>query len=289
MGMTYSVFGLLLQVIFINVLSATEINAQNIKSVKDVQVSIGFESEKLSQLFSKLEEKTPFVFVYDTKDSFLDKRFSLVKQTLTMEDLLLKIAKENKVKFKQINNIISVSSTATLGNNVEISIKEVSITGTVTSPDGKTIPGATVLLKGTNVGTVTDLDGKFSLNVPEEGAILVVSFIGYLNQEVPVANRSILTIVLQEDMQSLDEVVVIGYGVVKKEDLTGSVAQVEMEEVRDIPANSVERVLQGRAAGLQIINPSQDPGAGSTVRIRGGSSLRGSKLTFSSGKWLSSR
>ncbi|WPR77676.1 TonB-dependent receptor [Algoriphagus sp. NG3] len=277
MGLTYSICGLIMQILFINVLAATDINAQNIKSVRDVKISIGFNNEKLRQLFDKLEAETPYVFVYDNKDSFLEQRFSLTKQTLSLEDLLLKIAQENKVKFKQINNNISVSSTSDLGSKVEVSIREMSISGTVTSAsDGLPIPGATVILKGTAVGTVTNLDGEFSLEVPENGAVLVVSFIGYLNQEVPVSNQSSLTIVMQEDLKSLDEVVVVGYGVVKKEDLTGSVAQVEMKEVEDIPANSVERVLQGRAAGLQIINPSQDPGAGSTVRIRGGSSLRGS-------------
>ncbi|WP_339864276.1 TonB-dependent receptor [uncultured Algoriphagus sp.] len=277
MGLTYSICGLILQIFFINVLAASEINAQNIKSVKDVKVSVGFANEKLSQLFSKLEEETPFVFVYDNKDSFLEQRFSLNKQSLTLEDLLLRIARENKVKFKQINNTISVSSTSTLGNSVEVSIREMTISGVVTSAtDGVTIPGATVILKGTTVGTVTNIDGEFTLEVPEQGAVLIVSFIGYENQEVPVTNSTRLEIRMQEDLKSLDEVVVVGYGVVKKEDLTGSVAQVEMEEVQDIPANSVERVLQGRAAGLQIINPSQDPGAGSTVRIRGGSSLRGS-------------
>jgi TonB-linked SusC/RagA family outer membrane protein len=151
------------------------------------------------------------------------------------------------------------------------------VAGIVTDSSGEPIPGVNILQKGTDGGTITDVDGEFSLNVenPEE-AVLSFSFIGFKSMEVAVEGRTQLEIMMEEEVLGLDEVVVIGYGSVKKSDLTGSVASVQVEDLNETPANSVERLLQGRSAGLQVINSSQDPGAGSDIRIRGGSSMEGS-------------
>lgn len=152
---------------------------------------------------------------------------------------------------------------------------DILVSGTITDDLGEPLPGVNILVKGTTHGTVTSIDGTYSLNVPED-ATLVISFIGFLTEEVPVNGRSIIDMSLMPDILTMEEVVVVGYGTVKKSDLTGSVTTVNVSELNDIPANSVERLLQGRAAGLQVNASSQDPGAGATVRIRGGSSLRGS-------------
>ncbi|WP_010421125.1 SusC/RagA family TonB-linked outer membrane protein [Anaerophaga thermohalophila] len=152
------------------------------------------------------------------------------------------------------------------------------ITGTVTDSFGEFVPGVNVVEVGTQNGTITDVNGEFSLLLenPAAESVLRFSFIGFATKEVPVEGRTLIDVTLEEDIMGLDEVVVVGYGSVKKSDLTGSVATVEVESIKDIPANSVESLLQGRTAGLQVINSSQAPGAGATVRIRGGSSLRGS-------------
>lgn len=157
----------------------------------------------------------------------------------------------------------------------ELSEADILVSGTITDDTGEPLPGVNILVKGTTHGTVTSIDGTYSLNVPED-ATLVISFIGFLTEEVPVNGRSIIDMSLMPDILTMEEVVVVGYGTVKKSDLTGSVTTIDVSELGDIPANSVERLLQGRAAGLQVNTSSQDPGAGSTVRIRGGSSLRGS-------------
>jgi len=151
------------------------------------------------------------------------------------------------------------------------------ITGTVTDgSNGEALPGVSILIKGTTLGTVTDMDGRYRIAVPGSDAVLVFSFLGFESQEISVGPNSEINVRLQPDVRTLSEVVVVGYGTVEKSDLTGSVASVKMEAIKDIPANSVERLLQGRSAGLQVISSSQDPGAGATVRIRGGSSLQGS-------------
>lgn len=153
---------------------------------------------------------------------------------------------------------------------------KMTVAGCVKDAAGDFLIGATVQVKGISGGTITDIDGNYILKDVLRTATLVFSYVGMQNKEVPVNGKSTINVTLLDDALQLEQVVVIGYGSVKKSDVTGSVTSVKTEALKEIPANSVEGLLQGRAAGLQVINSSQDPGAGATVRIRGGSSLRGS-------------
>lgn len=150
------------------------------------------------------------------------------------------------------------------------------VKGTVSDPDGQPVTGALVCQEGTpgNYST-TDLNGHYELSVPA-GAALKVICMGFKEQIAEIGGRSVVDIILALDTSILDESVVVGYGRVKKSDLTGSIASVKTEQLINTPSNSVEGLLQGRVAGVQVINASQDPGSGSTVRIRGNSSLNGS-------------
>ena len=153
---------------------------------------------------------------------------------------------------------------------------KITVAGCVKDAAGDFLIGATVQVKGISGGTITDIDGNYILKDVPRTATLVFSYVGMQNKEVPVNGKSTINVTLLDDALQLEQVGVIGYGSVKKSDVTGSVTSVKTEALKEIPANSVEGLLQGRAAGLQVINSSQDPGAGATVRIRGGSSLRGS-------------
>lgn len=153
---------------------------------------------------------------------------------------------------------------------------KITVAGCVKDAAGDFLIGATVQVKGISGGTITDIDGNYILKDVPRTATLVFSYVGMQNKEVPVNGKSTINVTLLDDALQLEQVVVIGYGSVKKSDVTGSVTSVKTEALKEIPANSVEGLLQGRAAGLQVINSSQNPGAGATVRIRGGSSLRGS-------------
>ena len=153
---------------------------------------------------------------------------------------------------------------------------KITVAGCVKDAAGDFLIGATVQVKGISGGTITDIDGNYILKDVPRTATLVFSYVGMQNKEVPVNGKGTINVTLLDDALQLEQVVVIGYGSVKKSDVTGSVTSVKTEALKEIPANSVEGLLQGRAAGLQVINSSQDPGAGATVRIRGGSSLRGS-------------
>ena len=152
-----------------------------------------------------------------------------------------------------------------------------SINGVVTDASNQPIPGATVLLKGTSIGTVTDFNGEFKLDNPPKGAnTILVSFLGYLTKEVKFNNQNALIIVLTEDVSALDEVVLIGYGSQKKKDLTGSVATLSAKDFQKSPITNVEGLIANKLPGVQITPYSGKPGAGSSILIRGGSSLNAS-------------
>lgn len=157
-----------------------------------------------------------------------------------------------------------------------VSAQEITINGTVTLQNGEPLPGASVVAKGTSTGTVADADGGFSLNIPEGTETLVISFIGMKTKEVPVTSSRTYTITLEEDVYNLEEVVAIGYGTMKKSDLTGSVASVKSDEISAIPSSNVMQALSGRAAGVYVKQNDGHPGGSVSVRIRGTNSIQGS-------------
>jgi len=149
--------------------------------------------------------------------------------------------------------------------------KEVS--GVVLDETNEPLVGATILIKGTNQGTVSDAKGKYTITASEESAVLIFSFIGYLTEEVLVGNQSEINISLLPDITGLDEVVVIGYGTVRRRDLTAPVASVSSEQLRDIPLTSTTQALTGRLAGVQITTSEGSPNADVRIRVRGGGSI----------------
>lgn len=151
------------------------------------------------------------------------------------------------------------------------------VTGTVVSAeDGQSLPGVTVLVKGTNRGTSTNIDGEYSLQVPSGNNILVFSFVGYLTQEVEIDGRSTIDVMLQTDIQQLSDVVVVGYGSQIKEDVTGNIATVSGEDIAQVPVNSFESAIQGRTAGVLINAGNGKLGQAINVRVRGTSSISAS-------------
>ena len=143
------------------------------------------------------------------------------------------------------------------------------VSGTVLSEEGESVIGAGVVVKGTLNGTTTDIDGKFSLSVPSDKSVLEISFMGYVTEEVALNGRNAIKVVLKEDKNLLDEVVVVGYGTVKKKDLTGSVANVDGKNLAERQPTSLSQALQGSMAGVQVTRSSGLPGAGATIRVRG--------------------
>src|SRR5690606_33285944 len=152
----------------------------------------------------------------------------------------------------------------------------INISGTITSSsDGTGIPGVSILIKGSTVGTVTDVNGYYVLAAPNGDDILIFSSIGYLTQEVAVNNRSVIDVVLQEDMQHLEEVVVVGFGTQKKENLTGAVSSVTSEVLENRPITNLGQGLQGQISNLNITQNTGRPGGGASFNIRGFTSING--------------
>lgn len=144
------------------------------------------------------------------------------------------------------------------------------VTGTVTSlEDGMGVPGATVLVKGTTIGTATDIDGKYSINIPAGSNVLVFTFVGLISQEVNIGNRSTINVALDADVTALSEVIVTGYGTQPKREVTGAVSSVRGDAIQNLPLQSFDRALQGRAAGVQVRSSNGLPGGAVNIRIRG--------------------
>ncbi|MDX9747109.1 MAG: TonB-dependent receptor plug domain-containing protein, partial [Paludibacter sp.] len=149
------------------------------------------------------------------------------------------------------------------------------ITGTVTDQFGEPMIGVSILVQGTNQGTVTNFDGKYSIEAESARSILVFSYVGHVTENITVGNQQTINVKLREDTRQLEELVVVGYGTQRKSDLTGSVVSVKADDMNAIPTSSVAEMLRGQAAGVVVTQNSARPGGGSDILIRGKRSLTG--------------
>jgi TonB-linked SusC/RagA family outer membrane protein len=184
-----------------------------------------------------------------------------------------KIGTDNQEASVRNKNLLHRLKSMTMS---EHKVLEQTISGKVTDGEsGEALPGVNVLAKGTTIGTVTDVDGNYRLSVNDNVTALVFSSIGYLTEEIPINGQSMINITMMPDIQSLSEVVVVGYGTQKREDLTGAVSSVGAETIKSLPTNTFEQALQGRVPGVQVTQGNAAPGGGMSIRIRGNSSITG--------------
>jgi len=264
-------YGFTIQLVFCTVLLANTTNAQR-KTIEDVYVDVRLQDRNLDQVMKDLERKTEFRFTLDNNGVDTTQKVDSDNFSGSVYDLLVIIARESGLSFTQINNNIHVSENK---NKKEVAIHEgveIPISGKVTDENREGLPGVTVLIESAGQGTVTDLDGAYQLNA-EEGDVLIFSFIGFQTQRVTVGNQTVIDIVLKEDAQALEEVVVVGYGSVKKSDLTGSVISLRSDEQNHGVNTSVDQMLKGKAAGVNVVQNSSEPGGGISISIRGASSV----------------
>lgn len=272
----HSFYGALLQLVLCSfVLAAAPGNTQSFASVREIQLTLNVENDDLTTVFGRIEQLTNFNFVYNQAD--IDQRFRLQAdyKNTSLYNILIDISRKTSLGFKRVNTNINVRK---LNDGQKVSVIEeevaLNVSGRVTSlSDNTPLPGVNVLVKGTGTGTVTDVEGQYSLNVPNENDTLVFSSIGYITKEVPVNGQSTIDVALSEDVEQLQEVVVVGYGTKVKRDITGSVATVKSEELQQVPTASFDQALQGQATGLNVTASSGVPGAPSRVMIRGTSSI----------------
>jgi len=175
----------------------------------------------------------------------------------------------------------SIGSMAANTVNNSLNPQALTIKGVVTSgSDKQPIPGVNIKEKSTTNGTVTDVNGKYTITVADANSILEFSFIGFVSQEISAEGRLQINVELMEKIEQLDDVVVVGYGVTKKSDLTSAVASVNIKEMKMLPAQNLGQALQGRASGVDVIRSSGAPGAGSRIYVRGPGSVNGTDPLF---------
>lgn len=237
--------------------------AENTRA-QDTKVSLQLKNETIANVLEAVEKQTSFIFIYDSEIVNVNKRVSLNVKKESLFNVLKQLFNNTDVGYTIVNEkIILNKQSATVIAQQERKI----VNGTIKDENGEPIIGASVRIEGTTVGSTTDLNGRFSLEV-ENNSTLLVSYIGYINAKVPVGNRSQITITLKEDTQSLEEVVVIGYGTVKKKDLTGAVSVVNTKTMGEIPTASVLESMNGMVPGIEI-SMNARPGDTGFATIRG--------------------
>lgn len=237
---------------------ATKTVSQNAK------VNITGNNLTIAEFIDQVEDQTDYLFVYSKSEVNPAASLDLNTGEKTVAQCLTEAFTGSDVKYAFENDYIVLTKNAI----PSIAQQGRTVSGTVTDNNGEPVIGANVIVKGTTNGTVTDLDGNFSLQVPE-GAVLQVSYIGYLNKDIPVGNQSDFRIELIEDTQTLDEVVVVGYGVQRKSDVTGSISVADADDILKTSSFNALAGLKGKASGVNIFTNSGQPGGATRVMIRG--------------------
>ena len=230
-------------------------------------VNLKMQNQTVQTVLNEIENQSEFSFFFNTKHVDLNRKVSVDADKSDIFKVLDNIFAGTNVRYSVVDRKIILSTESTSVSGIQQNKKTVN--GTVKDENGEPIIGANVMVKGTTDGTVTDIDGHFSLNV-KKGDLLEISYIGYLSSEIEIGNEQSLAIVLKEDTKTLDEVVVVGYGTQKKGNLTGSIATVKSEEMTVAPVSSTINSLGGRLPGLVSQQTSGQPGADqATIKVRG--------------------
>jgi len=272
----FTIYGILLQTITLTVLLASNSIAQN-KSVKDVYIEVESNYSSIDDVFKSIEAQTNYRFAYSKDNISNTKDLRITSGHRNVYDVLIEVSQKKNLKFTQVNNSISVERVKQK-ELIEEGIVEIGqgidVTGRVTSEeDGDGLPGVNVILKGTSQGTVTDIDGNYAMEVPDESSILVFSSVGFVTREIVVGNQAVINMIMSVDVTSLEEIVVVGYGTQKKGNLTGAVDQVSSEVFENRTLTNVTQGLQGVLPNLNIKLLDGKPNQAPSYNIRGTTSI----------------
>ena len=233
------------------------------------KLNIDLKDVTVKDVLTNIESQSEFYFMYEASTVDVNRKVSIMVEGKVINEILDELFEGANVDYKINNRQIALRT----NEITESGDQQLTVSGAVKDTDGEPLPGVSVVIKGTTQGTITDFDGKYSIpNVPGD-AILQYSFVGMKAQEVAVNGQTTIDITMIEETIGLEEVVAIGYGTVKKSDLTGSVASVKREDLNHGAISSVDQAMQGRIAGVQVTQASNEPGGGLSIRIRGASSV----------------
>jgi TonB-linked SusC/RagA family outer membrane protein len=254
------------------------------QAILDRTVNLTVNDLSLNSALQKLGKQASVKFVYSKNVINTNKKVSIRADGAKLNQVLDQILICNKITYAVINDCIVLNNSGNNGSaedemleNENFGIdngQQVNISGRVTDEKGEPLPGVSVLVKGTNIGATTDADGKYVINVPNTTATFVFTYVGFTTQEVPINGRNSINVTLKEESKSLEEVVVVGYGVQKKETVTGSVATVKGVDLQKSPTVNLSNAIAGRMPGVIAMQSSGEPGFdGSALRIRGSNTL----------------
>ena len=232
------------------------------------QVRLTGSNVTLKTAFKQIEQQTKLFVDYNTQEVNDSRVLTKLPKNSNVKEVMEQLLEGSGCSITFSNGHIIINKQARTVSSMK------NISGVVKDETGEPVIGANVVVKGTTNGTVTDMNGRYSLEVPE-GGVLQISYIGYNTQEVKVGSGDVVNVSLREDSEALDEVVVIGYGTVKKSDLTGAVGSVQMKDVSQVGITSADRALQGQIAGVQVNARTGQPGESMMIRVRGSNSLAG--------------
>lgn len=258
--------------------------AGNVHS-QNAKVSIRMNNVKLDKILNEIENQTDYLFIYNNQVD-INKITSVKVKNEAVAQVLDKILSGTGINYELEGTHIILTTEAIKDLHAQQQAK--TVTGTVTDVSGEPIIGANIRIKGTTTGTITDIDGNFSIEA-EPQSVIEVSYIGYLTQETVINNQKSIRFLLKEDTKTLDEVVVIGYGVQKKADLTGSVANINTEKLNTQSNANIGQALQGKIAGVDIVSQGGAPGSGTRIMVRGiGTLNNASPLYIVDGMYMNS-
>lgn len=232
-------------------------------------------NQTIKEVISKIEKESEYIFFYMDKSIDLNRKVSVKAQKENVEKILEQIFTGTNVRYYISDRQIILSKEKLTSFPENPQQEKRTISGIVQDAMGP-IAGANIIVKGTTNGNITDMDGKFTIDNVSANATIVVSFIGYISQEISVGNQAIINVILKEDSESLDEVVVVGYGVMKKKDLTGAVSQVGSNALKDLKVSHPTEAMAGKLAGVQVQQVGGQPGQAATIRVRGSGSITAS-------------
>ena len=234
-------------------------------------LNLNMENATVKEVLSKIEDLSGYNFMYSEKVINVHRIVSISAVNKSVDTVLKSLFEGTGVNFKKMNRIILLSKSQDKDIN-QSSQQEITISGKVTDSSGASLPGVTVVIKGTSKGTITDVDGNYTLlNVPSS-ATLVFSFVGMRAEEIPVADKTSINVSLTEESIGIDEVVAIGYGTQIKRNVTGSISKVDLEATENLPNTNFSQALRGRVAGVQFTEDGR-PGQSGSLLIRGPRSL----------------
>ena len=245
-------------------LTTASLLANNEGYGQNQRVDINISDGSIIDIFNQIENQSEYKIFYKIDALDLKRKYDLDARETYVSDVLRKLLNGTNVSYEVIDKIIVITPSDLK--------QELTVNGTIKDAHGVLLPGVNIVEKGTTNGTITDLDGNYSISLGSANATLIFSFVGYLTEEIEVGGQTTIDLILVEDIMQLEEIVVVGYGTQRKADVTGSVSRISTETTADLPNHTVLQALQGQIAGVNIASPER-PGQDPSFQVRGQNSL----------------